>query len=113
MLSMASDEYANKGCNDLHPSDLEVVTDEDKLCAEIREWSGEDDFPQKIGQIGDDFLMHFLSDQLIEMENTLPYSSLPPYRRGYRRIRNGKKRYNLRAPHDCQGSKMDERQTNQ
>ena len=70
MLKLASDTFSNHGCNDLSDEALSLVTDEKKLCDDVREWNGDEEceWPEKAYCIGDDSLMHYLSDKLKEEE---------------------------------------------
>ncbi len=70
MLKLASDKFCNHGCNDLDGEALSLITDENKLCNDIREWNGDDPWPEKANQIGDSSLMHYLSDKLKEEAET-------------------------------------------
>jgi hypothetical protein len=66
MLELASEKFSNHGCNDLQPDALKLVTNEKVLCDDIRKWNGdtECEWPEKANLIGDDSLMHYLSDKL-------------------------------------------------
>jgi hypothetical protein len=68
MLKLASDTFANHGCNDLDEEILLKITDEKKLCDDIRTWNGDEEceWPERVKSIGDDTLMHYLSDKLKE-----------------------------------------------
>ena len=66
MLELASDQFSNHGCNDLDSETLELITDEKKLCDDVREWNGDDEWPEKASWIGDSSLMQYLSDKLKE-----------------------------------------------
>jgi hypothetical protein len=64
MLEEASEEFSNHGCNDLTKEVLDLITDEKRLCEDMKKWNGDDDWPTSVKQIGDSSLMHYLSDKL-------------------------------------------------
>lgn len=72
MLDLASEVFSNHGCNDLDDKDLDGMTDETKLCDDIRKWNGDNEceWPKKANYIGNSTLMSYLSDKLKEEANT-------------------------------------------
>lgn len=66
LLEMAADTYSNRGCNDLSEDLVSTVTNQDALCAEIKEWNGdaESEWPESIDYIGDSTLMSFYAAKL-------------------------------------------------
>ena len=66
MLELASNEFANHGCNDLDNETLELVSNETELCKQIEEWNGDEGYPEKIYNVSDWMLMDFLKDKLKE-----------------------------------------------
>lgn len=68
MLELASEKFSNHGCNDLSKEALDLVTDDKKLCDDVRKWNGDEEceWPESASWIGDDSLMHYLSDKLKE-----------------------------------------------
>jgi len=66
MLELASEKFSNHGCNDLNKGTIALVTDEKKLCDDIRKWNGDEEceWPESVKFIGDSSLMHYLSDKL-------------------------------------------------
>ena len=68
MLELASEQFSNHGCNDLSGEAVALVTDDKKLCDDVRKWNGDEEceWPEKADWIGDSSLMHYLSDKLKE-----------------------------------------------
>lgn len=73
MLNLAQEEFSNKGCNDLAEDVKALVTNEKEICESFRKWWGdkESSRPEEISSIGDDKLMHYLSDKLREFADTM------------------------------------------
>jgi hypothetical protein len=65
MLDLASETFSNHGCNDLDDEVLNIITDEETLCKDIREWNGDpvEDWPENKHMIGDSTLMSYLADK--------------------------------------------------
>jgi len=61
LLSNASDEFSNHGCNDLSKDVKELITPE--LLNDIQQWLGDD---ITINNIPDWMLMKYLSDKLVD-----------------------------------------------
>lgn len=68
MLELASEQFSRNGCNDLTEETLSLITDDKKLCDDIRKWNGDEEceWPKNANWIGDSTLMHYLSYKLKE-----------------------------------------------
>ena len=68
MLDLASDEFSNHGCNDLDDKLVNSMSDSEKedLLKGMQEWHDDDSYPSCIEQVGDSFLMEYLSYKLKE-----------------------------------------------
>ena len=64
MLSLASDEFSNHGCNDLPSSTFKGWTkaEKEELCKSMQEINGDDEYPTSVDGIGDDGLMGYRAE---------------------------------------------------